>query len=156
MTEYFEKVQLSPQGEARREAMRRMLSGAVVAAAQSRRRRRTAFGVMAMAGAVLMLGVINQAPNQRGASTSARIESGRATKLPIQWVNTRSDIMKQYVVQCSDPIERLNDDQLLEEMADLGRPSGLIRIEGRSMLVDHFAVNLPHGADHAWPGLMSR
>ncbi len=127
---------LSADGEARRDAMLGPLRGEVARSAKRRRiKRRTAWGAKIVAPLVVILGIINRSNNtpapisppedvqQAAAPGWEAVETDPAAAARIT-MRSRTDWAGVIV----------NDDELLLELEEMGRPAGLIRMGGKAWI----------------------
>ncbi len=145
MTHDFDQQRLSPEGEQRREAILREVSGRLPAiAARRRAKRRAAAGTLAvllLAGAAVVW-MIPTSPGPTPTPTSApQVVEVEPT--------IEHDPLIDYAVVESSPVDPsvyvrtdtesinamvITDDELLRELAAIGRPAGLVRMNGQVRL----------------------
>lgn len=140
---------LTPPGAARRDAMREELLDAFCSMHRARRIRRRA--VLSAALVILATGTgwvgarlaqrgSNTAPRQHAAAPSGLVQiieqapSGTAVEFAV--VQTRSSTLVTYIEQAAPLVELVDDERLLETLAQMERPAGLIEVGG--------AVRLTH------------
>jgi hypothetical protein len=142
-------IELSPEGRARREAMRRELS-ALMRRRQRRRERirrgAAAATMLALTGAIGWLAM--SAPVDRTPRVATRLDrsttAGRGAPdsspperaaVEIEIVRTDSSIVQRLGVPARLPsVKMLDDDELLHALAQIDRPAGLIRFAGEVRL----------------------
>ena len=145
MTHEHQQHRLSPEGERRREAILHEVSGRLPAIARRRRaKRRAAAGTLAvllLAGAAVVW-MIPTAPTPTPAPTTA-------PQVVLIEPDIEYDPLIDYAVVESSPVDPsvyvrtdtesinamvITDDELLRELAAIGRPAGLIRMNGQVRL----------------------
>jgi hypothetical protein len=130
---------LSPQGQARREAMLDHLVGEMALVHRRRRARRAA---LSSAGAVLLLvGLIRFANldsanntltlNPQSPEQNASVQPDAST---IMHVQTDPSIAERFRAAPIPIIVPINDAQLIETLVEIGRPAGLIQVGERIAL----------------------
>ena len=152
----FENHSLSPAGQQRREAILRQAKAEV---RSRRQRRRTLQGM----GGVIMLGlamliirhgheparhpiavtphlvVIPPAPVILRSMPGVRTpqpQRVKAREIVITRIATELNLSHRLAVKATTPRWRkLNDDELIQQLADAGRPAGLAWIDGREMIL---------------------
>ena len=151
MNEPTQHESLSPEGQARRDAM----LGELLADMSQvhRRRRRVRAGAFSSIAAALILAAVLQvvslkspelpiasnvdnvgatpiiaAPVDAGASAAAQPESG------IVWVSTDPTVLARMTSAPTPIVVYINDAELLETLVHIGRPAGLIRFGDRLAL----------------------
>lgn len=141
----FEQQRLSPEGERRREEILREVSGRLPAiAARRRAKRRAAAGTLA----VLLLvcaAVVWMIPTSPGPTPTPT----SAPQVVLIEPTIEYDPLIDYAVVESSPVDPsvyvrtdtesinamvITDDELLRELAAIGRPAGLIRMNGQVRL----------------------
>lgn len=147
MTHDFEQQRLTPEGERRREAILHEVSGRLPAIARRRRaKRRAAVGALAvllLAGAavVWMIPTMPKSvptPTPTSAPQVVLIEPAIEYEPLIDYAVVESSTVDPSVYVRTDT-ESINamvitDDELLRELAAIGRPAGLIRMNGQVRL----------------------
>lgn len=151
MTKWSESAELSPAGERRRNEMRRVLGRAAVLHRKRRRRRRAArwsagfvlligagaWSVYALkpagsspkpAGQTAQIGLapVAQPPPAREPRADVVVVGNDAATIRAQRVRTRIDINAVSI----------SDDELLTTLAQMGRRTGIARIDGRAILTE--------------------
>lgn len=147
------EYELSEHGRVRRSEMREALIAESRRIARRRRRRREAIGVMSAAGAVaagVWVASIRPAPAPAPSVPGGEVARHalatapeRAEPAPLADVPPRVQIVHGEVnnvlierVSLSVDVSRyaISDDELIDLLASIGRPSGIARIGGRAML----------------------
>jgi hypothetical protein len=152
---FQERPALTPAGEARREAMLCDLKAAVV----RRRRRRAVLRGAALAGCVLLAGVLVglyvRAPRPpSGPQEVARIAPPAAplvlASARLETVHDASGILERVAVSDRpiSPSTFTDEEGLLSSLAAADRPAGLVRFEGGIVLAYH-GGGAPPDADPA-------
>ena len=122
---------LSPNGRARREAMLGELQHAMRRHHRKRRVRRAALaalGMIVIAGIAARLLFTPPSPRPQPGPQSRPI-------MLVEFVRTQPDIVERYRAKPPPLIEWIpNDASLVQALRDIGRPAGLIRIDGRLQL----------------------
>jgi hypothetical protein len=139
-------LELSPHGRARREQILQM----AIQQARRRRRRRLAIRSGAIAMVLLTIGLVvlrgpRSVPHPSETTTVNSTLSAApvlnpepAAKIVIERVETDPTIVRRLAVQQTPPRwQRLDDDHLLQELAQAGKPAGLVKINGQATLVFH-------------------
>jgi len=140
MTELGQNESLSPQGQARRDAMLGELVGHM---SHLRRRRRIRRASLSTAMAFLVcVGVFRLAqfsPTHPSITSRPEVEldarpsvSSQATR--VVYVATDPDVIRRYRASSQPIVVWVNDAQLIEVLAQMGRPAGLIRFGDRLAL----------------------
>jgi hypothetical protein len=139
-------LELSPEGQLRRD---RILQLAILHA-RRRRCRWQAFRIGIVA--VVLLGIsmaslyVSRRPIDRSSPSIApqplpNVASNNGPqpkKLVVEWIKTDPTIVKRLAVAPAAPKwERINDDELSQELSKAGRPAGLAKIGNRVTLVFH-------------------
>jgi len=146
MTEHRDHhADLSPSGRARRDALRAELSAIVPRAAAARRRRRAArragLSLAAAALAIAFVGWLTSAPpparTPRGPMAQAPAEQAVPRPSGVTIVRTNPADASAATVRTEALVARcaIGDDDLLLRLAQVGRPAGLIRIDGEARIV---------------------
>lgn len=143
MSREQEYESLSPEGESRRDAILREVSAQLpVIAARRRRRKRAAVGggalalVLAVSAAVVMVSNLRLAPPIAPPVVEAPTESADPL-IDFAVVLTSDEIDPSLYVRTDlDAINSMviSDDELLRELAQMGRPAGLIKMNGEVRL----------------------
>lgn len=132
---------LSGAGRARRDALLPVLEAAVVR--EGRRRRVRRYAMRSATAAVLLavgVGLVANWPSSqnqrlagRGSAEGPREAAGRVVTL-----HSRPGVLDRYVVATSfNPADYTMDDRtLVDTLAAIGRPAGLIRVSGRIRLTN--------------------
>lgn len=137
MNEPHEPVQLSPEGEARRDAMLPGLQTRVVRTARARRTRsRVVAGAALFAIASLGVLILPVRPPSKVATDDPRppVESTRGV---IEVVRTDPGVLERLAAtpeSHGSVVERIGDDELMFALAAIGRPTGIVRTQGRVWL----------------------
>jgi len=142
-------VELSPRGRARRAQILNM----AIQQARRRHRRRLAFrggavGIALLAIGLAVLRVPRSVPNPPKStersiadSTSPTVPApnrASAAKIVIERIQTDPTITRRLAVPQAPPRwQRLDDDQVLQELERAGKPAGLVKINGQVSLVFH-------------------
>ena len=137
-------LDLSPSGQARRD---HILELAIRQARRQRRRRQAIrvgiLGFVLVGVGVALLHTLPAPLNQPGTSTAkvsppgiSPVDRPRPTKVVIERVQTDPLIVRRLavppvVLKC----ERIDDDQLLQALAEAGKPAGLLRMNGQVTLL---------------------
>jgi hypothetical protein len=145
MTHDREQVGLSPEGEQRRETILRDLSAQLPEITSRRRqRKRVAVGACAMALLLSVGSVVVLTMNP-----PVHIPAPEIVVTPVGPEVTTSQLIDFAIVRTSDTIDPsiyvrseteainamvISDDELLSELAAMGRPAGLIRMNGEVRL----------------------
>ena len=148
MTRDREQVGLTPEGESRRAAILRDVAAQLPAIAARRRARRR----VAMAGGVtaLLLPIVsvivltlNQTSGPGGAPAASPVVTADPADsehvVDFAYVRTSGAIDPSvYIRPDTEAINAMvvTDDELLRELASIGRPAGLIRMNGELRLTD--------------------
>ncbi len=139
-------VELSPRGRGRREQILKM----AVRLARQRRRRRFALRGGAAAIVFVVAGIAalllpRSAPHPSRTPivitpppVVPKLDRGQAAKVVIERIQTDPGIVRRLAVAKARPLwQTLDDEHLLQELAQAGRPAGLVKIDGQAMLVFH-------------------
>jgi hypothetical protein len=139
-------IELSPSGRERREQILTM----AIQQARQRRRRRLVIRGGAVAIVLLAIGlaalrlprpvphpielpIVKLVPPATPAPNRAPV-----AKIVIERIQTDPTIASRLAVPQTPPRwQRLDDDNFLQELAQAGKPAGLVKISGREMLVFH-------------------
>lgn len=138
---------ISPWGQMRRE----QILGLALRQARRRRRRRQAMRIGTICVALCCIGVVTlrvlrTSPDHPGESTAkvsvpnakSPVDQSQPAKLDIEHIQTDPTIAHRFAVpQVAAKWERIDDVQLLRELAEAGQPAGLVRMDGRVTLVFH-------------------
>jgi hypothetical protein len=145
---------LSEAGEQRRTAIREELLAAMRRHHAARRARRHAIALGGLAAALALASVLAMprqapprspmnpptvhAPAQRVASPRHPEEADAPVRTPavaIMYVQTDPSILERYAAGARPLLARaITDDELLDTLVEIGRPTGLVRMEGRVWL----------------------
>ena len=137
-------IELSPRGRQRRE---QILEMAIRQGRQRRRRRLAVRGgavaIVLLVMATAVLRIPRSAPHQSDLPTAKSAapavptpDRGQQAKVVIERIQTDPTILRRLAVPKSPPLwQTLDDDHLLQELAQAGRPAGLVKIDGRTTLV---------------------
>jgi hypothetical protein len=145
-------IELSPRGRQRREQILEM----VIRQSRQRRRRRLAIrggavGIVLVVVSIALLRIPRSTPHPSDAPMVKSVPRAAPAPLPrqggkvvIERIQTDPTIVRRLAVPKSPPRwQTLDDDQLLQELAQAGRPAGLVKIDGRTTLVYHRPVRGP-------------
>ena len=139
-------LELSPSGRARREQILNM------AIQQGRRRRRRRLAIRGAAAAIVLLAigaaVLHMPHFASHPSDTAIVEPSPphaaathrvpAAKVVIERLQTDPTIVRRLAISKTRPRwQRLDDDHLLQELAQAGKPAGLVKINGQVTLIFH-------------------
>ncbi|MFG0251860.1 MAG: hypothetical protein ACF8NJ_03195 [Phycisphaerales bacterium JB038] len=141
---------LTPAGETRRDAMLTELTGYMQQVHRGRRRRRRggALALLVALSAVIavaaMSGRSTPPPKQiadnspNGNSTVNSLPEAPVSLVSVAIVKSDADVMDKYRAKVTTysniRVERLDDETLLSELAAMGRPAGLVQMEGKTYL----------------------
>ena len=134
---------LSPEGEARRAAIRADLMSRVERTVRARRRRRRAVtGTVVLTLIVgagwLTAGFVHRSTPSGGVGAPSGIGPGAVSQSP----DPRGPVVIERSATRIDPADvAIGDDELLDLLASLGRPTGLARIHGRTILTSAVTDN---------------
>lgn len=152
MTLPNEDIPLSPMGEARKEALRATLSREMSRVVRRRRiRRRATSGAAVIVVIVAGAWWLNHAA--RINSPQPPIAHAPVESMPeliqIQYFADNPGITEVARLDVRIPVTQvtLSDEELLEALADIGRPTGLARIGSRVVVTSAVTDPLPHVAD---------
>jgi len=152
---------LSEEGRRRRDAMLSGLQGEVVRSARRRRRRRRLGAGAAALGLLVAGGVIIAtlspppatappvADNGARSGAEARPARPESARIIVRRVETDAGIASRLRAAgvVSVPIHAVSDAELLETLAELGRPAGLVRTPERVWLTADVTDEPPAPAD---------
>ncbi len=129
---------LSPAGMARRESMLVELDAAM----RRRNIRRVAVRSIAAAAPLVLIAAVIwgrcNTPSAPGTTPVAQAP-GPAPASFVRLVQTDPDIVRRMTVVDARPrVDLISDDELQSLLASLGRPTGLVRTQGRVTLVSDF------------------
>jgi hypothetical protein len=131
---------LSSRGRERRDAMLDELRDTMRHLHRARRTRRSAVAITASLAILIGLSVIALPnPTIRAPGTTAIIEPGDVPAARITIVHTDPTVLSRYAAGPTPRVRMLDDEALLEELAAIGRPTGLVRAEGRAWLTANVA-----------------
>ena len=139
-------LELSPSGRARREQILNM----AIQQGRRRRRRRLAFRggaivivLLAIGAAVLRMPHAATHPSETAIvepspPPAAAPHHAPAAKVVIERFQTDPTIVRRLAVSKTRPRwQRLDDDNFLQELAQAGKPAGLVKINGQVTLIFH-------------------
>ena len=129
-------IQLSPAGEARRDAMLGELIGTMRRVHRRRRTRRAALAtacMIALSGSLTALVLLSQSPPQQG----ERLVEGPRPSAVFAMVSTDPGVLQRYGARPTSAVQLIDDDALLAELTAIDRPTGLVRSGGRVWLTEN-------------------
>ncbi len=135
------RVELSPAGRARREAMLEELLAAVGGELRRKRRRRRVAGIACLllflcGGAWMAISLTNSGASRQFDRGS--IAGHTVTGPIIVRVDTNPQVIDRYrAAQPRRLVERVNDEELLRALTAIDRPAGLVRIGDEVRLTVH-------------------
>ncbi len=127
---------LTQAGRARRDAMLDELIPKMRCIHQARSARRTVIASIGAATVILCLSVLNPPRHYQIAKSivpDGRLYSAQTDEI-VQIVRSNPAVMERFVVDAPSQVEFIDDVSLLETLAAIDRPSGLVRSGGRSWL----------------------
>ncbi len=125
---------LTPAGQARRESMRDRMHTEFVRLHQRRNRNRKAVAWSAAATAVLIsVGMFWLWPDRFTGSSSKEVAV--QPNQPVEKSNAQVELVKPETETTGIEFELINDDQLLDMLAEVGQPSALAWIGGKQVLI---------------------
>jgi len=138
------KETLSDAGAARRDAMLRELQRAVVRRRRLRTALRSSAGLLTVT-TILALVILYDRPSSELAPKESPPSFPVLTSVHLKIVHDEPGIVARHLVETRpiDPKIILDDDALLESLAAIGRPTGLIRVQGKLILTEKVADEPP-------------
>ena len=151
-SEHETQTELSEIGRTRREQMLHVLLGEMTAVHRRRRvRRNVAIGAIPLLVVVASLGIwlmntegpsatsprqspVVQDDSKQGTQDKDRLASSVQPSMSVEYVKTDAQIVERYRVTDQAKVIYLDDSGLLSALAQMNRPAGLIRSEGRTWL----------------------
>ncbi len=128
-----ERSQLTPHGEARREAMLGELVGAMQRVHHGRRIRRRAAGTLAVVAILVGIAWVIGSQLPVGDRVVPQIAENRSPRPLPDVAGTKPRIQ---LAQRTGVVRIVDDDELVALLAQLDRPAGIVRSEGETWLTN--------------------
>jgi hypothetical protein len=117
---------------------------------RTRRTRRSAVAIASSFAVLVVLSIIARPiQTSRDPELAARVDPGDMPAARITIVHTDRTVLSRYAAAPPSRVRLLDDEALLDDLAAIGRPAGLIRSGGRAWLTANVTSALPAAEPNA-------